>query len=85
MADQLTPVGGRASQLIEQRVMAEIEASFAEETNRKAKNAAEPSAGGPRRPSVADEIAKLRALRDDGALTEEQYARALDRTIAGED
>jgi hypothetical protein len=32
---------------------------------------------------VADEIAKLKALRDDGTLTEEQYARALDRTLSG--
>jgi class 3 adenylate cyclase len=85
VADQLSPVAGRASQLIEERVMAEIEASFAEETNRKAKNAPEPSSGGAPRPSVADEIAKLRALRDEGALTEEQYAQALDRAIAGQD
>jgi hypothetical protein len=35
--------------------------------------------------SMADEIAKLRALRDEGALSDEQYAKALDRTIAGAD
>jgi hypothetical protein len=30
---------------------------------------------------VADEIAKLRELRDAGVLTEDQYARALERTL----
>ena len=78
VAAQLTPVAGRASQLIEERVLAEIEAGLRDED--------EPPAD--RRsptPSVADEIAKLRALRDDGALTDEQYSKALDRTIAGTD
>ena len=41
----MSPVAGRASQLIEERVMAEIQASFAEEADRKAKKAAQlPSA-----------------------------------------
>ena len=85
-AERVSPVAGKASQLIEERVMAEIQASFAEKADRKAKKAAElPSAESPPRGSVADEIAKLRVLRDEGALTEEQYAKALDRTIAGED
>jgi class 3 adenylate cyclase len=47
--ERLTPVASRASQLIEERVMAEI--------------------------------AKLRGLRDAGVLTEDQYARALERTL----
>ncbi len=78
VATQLTPVAGRASQLIEERVLAEIEASFRE------RDAPAPD---PRsaRTSVADEIAKLKALRDEGALTDEQYSKALDRTIAGAD
>jgi class 3 adenylate cyclase len=33
--------------------------------------------------SVAGEIERLRALRDAGALTEEQYARAVDRVLEG--
>ena len=78
IATQVTPAAGRASQLIEDRVLAEIEASFRE---RKQPSADRRSSA----PSVADEIAKLRALRDDGALTDEQYSKALDRTIAGTD
>lgn len=85
-AVRVSPVAGKAGQLIEERVMAEIQASFAEKADRKAKKAAQlPSAESSPRRSVADEIAKLRVLRDEGALTEEQYAKALDRTIAGED
>ena len=85
-AERMSPVAGRASQLIEERVMAEIEASFAEEADRKGKKPAQlPSGESPPRGSVADEIAQLRVLRDQGALTEEQYAKALDRTIAGND
>ena len=83
-AERMSPVAGRASQLIEERVMAEIEAGFREETDRKGKKPAQLTSGEPpTHGSVADEIAKLRKLRDEGALTEEQYAKALDRTIAG--
>jgi hypothetical protein len=32
---------------------------------------------------VADEIGKLRALHESGALTDEQYAKAVDRAIGG--
>jgi class 3 adenylate cyclase len=82
-AERLAPVASRATQLIEERVMAEIQAGFRE--------AAESPAEGPnestpdrRTPvmSVADEIAKLRTLRDDGVLSEDQYARAIDRVIS---
>ena len=59
IATQVTPAAGRASQLIEDRVLAEIEASFQE---RKQPSADRRSSA----PSVADEIAKLRALHDDG-------------------
>jgi hypothetical protein len=55
-----------------------IEASFRERAD-------PPSDRPPTAPSVADEIAKLRALHDEGALTDEQYSKALDRTIAGTD
>jgi class 3 adenylate cyclase len=83
-AARISPVAGRASQLIEERVMAEIEASFRGNAERTPKKRDElPPGQPPPAPSVADEIAKLRALRDEGALSEEQYARALDRAIAG--
>ena len=55
IATQLTPAAGRASQLIEDRVLAEIEASFRERSD-------SPADRPPSAPSVADEIAKLRAL-----------------------
>jgi class 3 adenylate cyclase len=81
-AARMTPVAGRASQLIEERVTAAIEASLRGEPGRSAERPLEPAAGEPRSGhSVADEIAKLKALRDEGALTDEQYARALDGTI----
>jgi hypothetical protein len=75
----------RATQMIDQRVMAEIAESLREEAADKP-NA--PKAKPPKRPllaggSVADEIAKLKALRDDGTLTEEQYALALDKALGG--
>ena len=83
-AARMTPVAGRASQLIEERVAAAIEASLRGEQGRSAERPPEAAAGEPPSGhSVADEIAKLKALRDDGALTDEQYARALDRTIGG--
>jgi hypothetical protein len=81
---RLTPVADRASQLIEERVMAEIEASLRADPESKAKKRDElPPGQPPPGPSVADEIAKLRALRDEGAISEEQYAKALDRAISG--
>ena len=86
VAAQLTPVAGRASKLIEERVMAEIQASVREDSDRKPKERkALPPGTPPAGPSVADEIAKLRALHDEGVLSDEQYAKALDRTIAGTD
>ena len=65
----LASVGQTARESIEQRVLAEIERSMRED------EAAAPSS------SVADEIARLRDLRDSGALTEEQYARAVDKAV----
>jgi class 3 adenylate cyclase len=85
-AERFAPVAGRARQLIEERVMAEIEAGFREADESSAKNRDESTPEQPTpRTSVADEIAKLRALRDDGVLSEEQYAKAIDRVIAGTD
>jgi class 3 adenylate cyclase len=90
--ERMTPFAGRTSQLIEERVLAEIDASFKAKDKSKARPdegalEADDAPPGPptRRGSMADEIAKLRALRDEGALSEEQYALALDRTIAGGD
>jgi class 3 adenylate cyclase len=84
--ERMTPFAGRTSQLIEERVLAEIDASFKAKGDEEAHQAGD----APARPrvgtgSMAEEIAKLKALRDEGALNEEQYARALDRTIAGGD
>jgi hypothetical protein len=79
----------RATQMIDQRVMAEIAESLREEAADKPKA---PKAKGRPKPlkppllgtgSIADEIAKLKALRDDGTLTEEQYALALDKALGG--
>jgi class 3 adenylate cyclase len=79
-ATRFSPVAERASQLIEQRVMAEIAANLRDEGDGTADAATQPpSAPG----SLADEIAKLKALRDQGFLSEEQYTRALDRTLGG--
>lgn len=80
-ASRLTPVAERASQMIEQRVMAEIAASLREDQGSEAGGSGIPPTPPSAPGSVADEIAKLKALRDDGSLTEEQYARALDRAL----
>lgn len=71
-------LGKRSSELIEQRVMAELKEAFA---NREERRAPTPPAAPPRKGSVADEIAKLQALRGAGALSEEQYAKAVDRAL----
>ena len=83
-AASTAPVTDRAGQLIEERVLAELEASLSAgpDPRTRGRTSAEPQAPA-RAASVADEIAKLRALRDEGALTDEQYAKALDQTISG--
>ena len=74
-------LGARTGDLIEQRVLAELSEAFAARPG----PAAPPELPPPRRArrSVADEIAKLQALRDSGALSDEQYARAVDRATEG--
>ena len=63
-------------------MLAELNEAFAAETSAPA--SPEPTLRhSPPRGSVADEIAKLQALRDAGALSDEQYARAVDRAIEG--
>jgi class 3 adenylate cyclase len=39
------------------------------------------SASAPKKKSVADDVDRLRTLRDEGALTDEQYQRAVDRVL----
>ena len=81
------PGGERTRDLIEQRVMRSIEEAFEAKAARRADRRARRGAGqDPRRPetrSVADEIHRLRDLRDSGALTEDQYRRAVDRAVDG--
>ncbi|MGH2401637.1 MAG: adenylate/guanylate cyclase domain-containing protein [Candidatus Limnocylindria bacterium] len=75
----MSAIGQRTNELIERRVLAELSEAFAEHDASRSpgrREAASAPAG-----SVADEIAKLQALRDAGALTDEQYARAVDRAI----
>jgi class 3 adenylate cyclase len=76
--------GGPARE-IEERVLATLERALRERPSggeRGRRNRSGPPTL--RRRSVADEIDKLRALRDSGALTDEQYARAVERTIGGD-
>jgi hypothetical protein len=84
------PGGERTRDLIEQRVMRSIEEAFEEKATRRADRRARRRAGRDAQPSppaerrsVADEIARLRELRDSGALSEEQYQRAVDRSVGG--
>jgi class 3 adenylate cyclase len=76
-------IGARTSDLIEQRVLAELNEAFAAEAS--APSSLEPTPPTPPRGSVADEVAKLQALRDAGAMSDEQYARAVDRAIEGDE
>lgn len=69
VAAPFASVGQTARESIEQRVLAEIERSMRED-----EAAAPPS-------SVADEIGRLRELLDSGALTDEQYTRAVDKVV----
>jgi class 3 adenylate cyclase len=72
----------RTRQTIEARVLASLEESLGG-----IGLPGPPGAAGPPKPprrSISTEIAKLQALREDGALSEEQYARAVDRILAEE-
>ena len=85
--------GERAREAIEARVLAGLEASLREAGGHPSAapespaSAAGPKAGLPSsaaRVSVADEIARLRELRSAGALTDEQYRRAVDRVVGAD-
>ena len=82
------PGGERTRDLIEQRVMRSIEEAFEEKATRRADRRERRRAGRDAQPpppaerhSVADEINRLRELRDAGALNETQYQRAVDRAV----
>jgi class 3 adenylate cyclase len=90
-ARRFLPGGDRTRDVIERRVMDAITEAFeqggarrAERGRRRDRDLGSPDADpAPTVRSVADEIDRLRALRDSGALTEEQYARAVDRVLGG--
>jgi class 3 adenylate cyclase len=68
----------RARELIEQRVLGEIERAMADDSDEP--EAPQPlSPGAP--PSIATELDRLRELRDSGALSASQYERAVDRVL----
>lgn len=86
------PGGERTRDLIEQRVMRSIEEAFEAKATRRADRRQRRGAGREPQPtqssghgSVADEIDRLRAMRETGALSEEQYQRAVDRVVGGID
>jgi class 3 adenylate cyclase len=82
----LATLGDRTSELIERRVLAELTDAFAARDARISSAKQKPKPPPPPSPgSVSDEIGRLQALRDAGALTDEQYARAVDRVIEGGD
>lgn len=85
--------GERAREAIEARVLAGLEASLREAGGHPSAAPESPApaigpeagrASGAPSASVADEIARLRELRDAGALTDDQYRRAVDRVIGAD-
>lgn len=90
-ARRFLPGGERTRDMIERRVMDALGEAFEQrDAERAERSRGRDGAGGPPRlpsadqapaTSVADEIDRLRALRDAGALTDEQYARAVDRVL----
>ena len=85
--DESGPIGvfaNQARQTIEARVLASLQETLGPVMS------GELGPPGPRVPrrhrrrgrSVADEIGELQALRDSGALSEEQYTRAVDRILS---
>jgi class 3 adenylate cyclase len=78
-----------ARESIEARVLGDLRASLSRprpgrrrDRQRGDEAAPSPSAASVRT-SVADEVERLRALRDAGALTDEQYERAVERVVDG--
>lgn len=73
----------RARQQIEDRVLASLAESFPDAVN-PVPPTPPPSPPGRRDRSMTREIARLHALREEGALTGEQYRRAVDRLLGAE-
>jgi class 3 adenylate cyclase len=81
-ARHFIPGDEKTRDLIERRVLDSITKAFEDGASRRRRRQdrdVEPPE--PPGPSMADEIDRLRSLRDAGALTEEQYARAVDRVV----
>ena len=76
----MADLGKRTSELIETRVLAELNDAFAERDARRT-GRAPPAPPQPPKGSIADEVARLQSLRDAGALTDEQYTKAVDRVL----
>jgi class 3 adenylate cyclase len=78
---------GSSRDAIEERVLAELRESLSGPRlgPRRRAIAAGPAAGGRRTSSLADELERLRSLRDSGALTDDQYERAVERALEAED
>jgi class 3 adenylate cyclase len=77
---------GEARALLEQRVLSAMTQAFDRQDARQRDRVTRRSTRGRgrmNRASMADELERLRSLRDTGALTPEQYARAVDRVIGG--
>ena len=70
---------GRARERIESRVLAQLEKALGGGWP-----LGPPDPPAPPQRSITKEIARLRELREDGALTPEQYERAVDRLLEGE-
>lgn len=92
-ARRLIPAMPDSSKLFEERVMNRLDEAFREKQAARERRAQQrqerhesrsqrPTAA---QPSIADEITKLQALRDAGALTEKQYERAVERATRGGD
>jgi hypothetical protein len=85
-ARRFMPGGERTRDMIERRVMDALTEAFEQRDAAKAarprrRERQSPQQQAPGERSVADEIERLRSLRDAGALNEEQYARAVDRVL----
>jgi hypothetical protein len=70
----------RTRQTIESRVLAQLEKSLGSGFP-----FGPPTPSKPPKKSVTQEIARLHELREDGALTDEQYQRAVDRLLGQDD
>ena len=85
-ARRFIPGGEKTRDLIEQRVLESITKAFEDGASRRRRRDRDVEPPEVPKPSMADEIDRLRSLRDSGAMNEEQYARAVDRVVgAGPD